>query len=596
MSINQIQPQIVQLVVMTFFITSFIGFYANYWHRLVTLRRTDPQGQFSRLLLSLGIVAVGIVLFVTARMVGQYNAITYTNGALIMLAAVLFDTATTRTEYAIRVDGLLIVWLTAHWSNITSANTIIATVLLIAALTGIRRYTNMIRHNPALTVGLAAVGAAGFWLTLPARSPLGPAGSPTSLVLAIGTLIAMAAILSLYWTYLEHLRAKAATAKNNVLTTADTYERYEHHMTDAFNYSQGHAGVFTMAVLDIDHFTRINANYGHMGGNSILLALTQLLEDTLHPYGDAAEILRTGGQEFMIVVKDVTADDAMPIIVACWEAVRTHPFQYKDDQIAITVSVGVTTMQPSDESVEDTYQRATINLQESKRSGRDVITVDGQVYGQHHRAHHAELAYFGQGIYDVTGGDPQIVHNELLLRQYDANHDRWVLPESFDIGVGTQIDLLRRFLRYATCKSVTLNLTADEFSDATVATALTLFHQRSEGPHELIVEIMDAPSLNFVREISSIYHAGGVKIYIDDVGSDNSFELVHKLFPYVDGVKFAMQNLRKTATFDQMAERIKFWTGIAQQNHLEFILEGVETQYEMAFDHSHFGVQLEQGY
>ncbi len=596
MSINQIQPQIVQLLVMTFFITSFASFYSSYWHRLATQPATNPSSPVWRILLSLGIEGLGIVLFITASMVGPTNAVIYTNGALILLSSVLFDTNTTWPEYMVRVAGILLVWIAAHWDNLTSPLVMTMTVVMLGLLSVIRAQSRTTRANLALNMTMSALADFAFWMTLPATTLLGLDGTGLSLTIAIGMFLIMASVLNIYWVYRHHAMTKAAQITNNVLTTAATYERYEHHMTDMFNTAQESAGTFTMAVMDIDHFAQVNTQCGHMGGNGLLLDLTHLLEETLRQYADSVEILRTGGQEFTVAVKNADGQAALPIIVACWQAVRTHHFYYKGGQVNLTVSVGMTSMHPRDESVEDTYQRATTNLQQSKHSGRDVITLDGQVYGQHHQAHHAELAYFGQGIYDVNADNPRLVHNELLLRQYDASHHRWVLPQSFEISVGTQINLLRHFLRHSQCKSVTLNLTAQEFRDATVATALTLFKQRADGPEELIVEIMDTPSLQYVREISSIYHAGGVKIYIDDVGSDNSFELVHTLFPYVDGVKFAMQNLRKTATFEQMAERIKFWTGIAQEYHLEFILEGVETQYEMAFDRTNFGIMLEQGY
>lgn len=129
-----------------------------------------------------------------------------------------------------------------------------------------------------------------------------------------------------------------------------------------------------------------------------------------------------------------------------------------------------------------------------------------------------------------------------------------------------------------------------------MAHALVEFKASEHGPEQLIVEITDVTDVLTTREITAIYRAGNVQINIDDVGSDNSFEVVRDLLPYVDGVKFAMQNLRIGNTQAKMRERIAFWNEIAKDNHLEFILEGVENADEVAWAHDELGITLMQGY
>lgn len=129
-----------------------------------------------------------------------------------------------------------------------------------------------------------------------------------------------------------------------------------------------------------------------------------------------------------------------------------------------------------------------------------------------------------------------------------------------------------------------------------MAHALVEFKASEHGPEQLIVEITDVTDVLTTREITAIYRAGNVQINIDDVGSDNSFEVVRDLLPYVDGVKFAMQNLRIGNTQAKMRERIAFWNEIAKDNHLEFILEGVENADEVAWAHDELVITLMQGY
>ncbi|GEO46685.1 EAL domain-containing protein [Companilactobacillus kimchii] len=140
-----------------------------------------------------------------------------------------------------------------------------------------------------------------------------------------------------------------------------------------------------------------------------------------------------------------------------------------------------------------------------------------------------------------------------------------------------------------------LNLTAKQFEDIDVAEALTQFAKSSEGPNKLTIEITDLKDSQTTRRISALYRSADIKIMIDDVGSDNSFELVRGALPYVNGMKFAMQNLRKTNSEKELAERVAFWNQIAQEQNLDFILEGVETETDLLMAKK-LGVSRVQGY
>lgn len=103
------------------------------------------------------------------------------------------------------------------------------------------------------------------------------------------------------------------------------------------------------------------------------------------------------------------------------------------------------------------------------------------------------------------------------------------------------------------------------------------------------------PDLGTMRRSTAMYRDANIIVLIDDVGSDNSFELVQELLPYVDGVKFAIRNLRKTETFARTKERIRFWVGVAKRSKIKFVLEGVEDSTEVAFARS-LGIEYFQGY
>lgn len=413
---------------------------------------------------------------------------------------------------------------------------------------------------------------------------------------------AMTLVAIQFWQHEYHEAAKnarmQALANYDQLTNAKTYSLYQHDVTRMFQNARETQSALTLVALDIDHFKQINDHYGHLAGNSILIGIAAKLGEVLSQYHQAHQIYRTGGEEFNVVFPHQTPAEVAPIMTQCWETIRKYHFKYETYEVPITISIGITAMKPEDHTIDDTYKRADDNLYLSKHAGRDTITIEGET--MHSDNEHdliATYTFFKQGIMQVqTDQEPVIYRNELLLRMYDHEHDRWILPEMFDISVRTQIDLISKVLAVSSTRRVAINLTNAQFSDPEIAKALTGFCQSEEGPDELAVEITDVPDLKTTRNISAIYRAGGIRIDIDDVGSDNSYELVQHLLPYVDGVKFAMQNLRRENSAAQMQERIEFWAQIAKQNELVFILEGVENAAEVHFAHDQLGIQLFQGY
>lgn len=397
---------------------------------------------------------------------------------------------------------------------------------------------------------------------------------------AIIMFVLMAAFTSRYWIqqyYQEqHNEHMAQLANYDALTNAKTYSHYQRDITEMYDESRQTHKPVSLVALDVDHFKLINDKYGHLAGNKVLVGIATTLQDTLLSFDSKPQIYRTGGEEFNIVFPDMAPSDVLPIITNCWEAVRSHPFTYNDDKIKVTISIGVTALNDCDTSIEDAYKRADENLYTSKRNGRDIITVDGVV--QRVRADsesETTYAYFTQGIHDLSQPGWPLIRNELLLRQYDHTRGIWVLPNKFDLTANKTISLLREELVNCSCRNVAINLTASQFLNPRIAVDLVGFYQSGDGPDNLTVEIMDIPEVDTVQRISEIYRAGGVRIELDDVGSDNSYELAKDTLNYVDGLKFALQNMRHENSATQLTQRINFWYHTARAAKLAFTIEAL---------------------
>jgi EAL domain-containing protein (putative c-di-GMP-specific phosphodiesterase class I) len=91
-------------------------------------------------------------------------------------------------------------------------------------------------------------------------------------------------------------------------------------------------------------------------------------------------------------------------------------------------------------------------------------------------------------------------------------------------------------------------------------------------------------------------HAAGIRIAIDDVGSDvTDYDLVEQLLPHLDIMKFALQNMRALGQMDNVEAVIAKWRDLAARYHVEFTFEGVETPEDLQLA-GRSGVSEVQGY
>ncbi len=120
-------------------------------------------------------------------------------------------------------------------------------------------------------------------------------------------------------------------------------------------------------IWDIDHFKKINDNYGHPAGDHILRAVAQ----TLERYTRASDfVARLGGEEFVILLPDTSEQNAMTIADKLREIVAASQYAFDGNDIAVTISCGVATLGEST-SAQQLYERADRALYRAKQSGRN---------------------------------------------------------------------------------------------------------------------------------------------------------------------------------------------------------------------------------
>jgi diguanylate cyclase (GGDEF)-like protein len=123
---------------------------------------------------------------------------------------------------------------------------------------------------------------------------------------------------------------------------------------------------YCLAVLDIDHFKRVNDTYGHLIGDEVLLHFSQCMNETFREYD---LLFRVGGEEFVVVLRNVDADQAMAVMERFRRAVETRYFPQVGQ---ITTSIGVTFIAAND-LPGTIIDRADQALYYCKENGRNQI-------------------------------------------------------------------------------------------------------------------------------------------------------------------------------------------------------------------------------
>lgn len=133
----------------------------------------------------------------------------------------------------------------------------------------------------------------------------------------------------------------------------------------------------SIVLLDLDHFKVINDTYGHSIGDQVLKNIATCLIDSIRQNDFVA---RFGGEEFIIVMPGMPAQQALERMEACREEIAKMVTLSKNKKISITVSGGISSCITYHETQEELIKMADDALYVSKANGRNRITLANQLY------------------------------------------------------------------------------------------------------------------------------------------------------------------------------------------------------------------------
>jgi two-component system, cell cycle response regulator len=178
--------------------------------------------------------------------------------------------------------------------------------------------------------------------------------------------------------YLDALRARLDQSMELAVTDQLTglhNRRYMRAQLESFLKRSNMGGMPVSVLLcDIDHFKKVNDIHGHSAGDDVLREFGRRLSENIRPMDLAC---RYGGEEFVVIMPETTQGLAHAAAERLRVIMEESPFMIgRGDQLRVTMSGGVATIVPPEDTVDALMKRADEALYRAKGNGRNLVEVE----------------------------------------------------------------------------------------------------------------------------------------------------------------------------------------------------------------------------
>jgi two-component system cell cycle response regulator len=167
-------------------------------------------------------------------------------------------------------------------------------------------------------------------------------------------------------------QAMYEAAVRDGLTGTYNKRHFLERLVTEFAFAQRHGMALSLLMVDVDHFKKINDGLGHPAGDQVLITLAQLLTAAIRTEDLLA---RYGGEEFAILCRGTAIGQASILAQRLRASVESHLFEYRDERISVTISVGVGACLKATANAQQLIVDADAALYEAKRSGRNRVVT-----------------------------------------------------------------------------------------------------------------------------------------------------------------------------------------------------------------------------
>jgi len=376
-------------------------------------------------------------------------------------------------------------------------------------------------------------------------------------------------------------------------------------------------GVAVM-YLDLDHFKLVNDALGHSFGDRLLGEVAKRLQSALRA---SDTISRIGGDEFSVLLPEVTSTEAVAGVARKVLHSLARPFHVDGHDFFVTASIGIGCHPSDGDDAETLLKCADAAMYRAKELGRNQAQLFTASMNEryvrrlaleqhlHHAIEREQLELWYQPVYDRTRR--RYVCVEALLRWRDPV--RGLVPPSEFVGLAEETGMivpigawalrtaclqLRQWMEQGLSLRMAVNISAVQLQQRDlVAQVQGAIAESGIEPGMLQLEITESAAMqNFELTLEMLreLRAMGVGVSVDDFGTGQSSLIYLKHFP-IDTVKIDKEFLREVTSDETAAAIVSYVINLAHTLQLKVVAEGVETEEQYTFLR-HYACDQMQGF
>ncbi len=404
----------------------------------------------------------------------------------------------------------------------------------------------------------------------------------------------------------EHATAQIShMAEHDILTGLPNRTLLTDRLVQSITHAERYGKEVALMFLDIDHFKHINDSLGHEVGDMLLQSVASRLQ-TVVRLSDT--VSRHGGDEFVILLNEVTGkQDAVQIAEKLLHAM-TEPHQISGKSLRVTISIGISIYPSDGKDAKTMIRNADIAMYQAKKYGRNNY----QIFAPDMNVRAISRLSIEQALHEALQKDEFILHYqpkvslktghitgaEALLRWQRPEHELTMPVDFIDIAEDCGLILqIGHWVLHEACRQaqswlqdglilhqIAVNVSAKEFhSKDFLGGVRAVLLDTGLDPQYLEIELTES-GLMQDHETTELLHSiksMGVQIAVDDFGTGYSCMSYLRHFP-IDTLKIDksfVQDINDGTGEAIVTAIIALGLGLSHR----IVAEGIETQEQLNF-------------